>query len=171
MNLLAGRLVLTVVLFTGWLGYLGYLVKTRPLTATKVPLVVSRPQIMTSRIDIVADVSIPLGVVVVKEILYPPDAPIKVGQKLEILDLDLCRPLPRRAEDNPPDDFTGPGRYLIPLRASKRKEGAYEVVPIPTSPGFNAKQMEDIGVPPVRIYPATSETLEQYLRIMKPVAP
>ncbi len=175
MNLLAGRLVLTAALFVGWLGYLVYLVATRPLTATNAPLVLSRPQIMTSRIDIVAEVKDPMREVVIEQILFPPpgqgEAPIKVGDKIEILDLDQCRPLPRRPNEKTPEDFTTPGRYLIPLRASKRKIGAYEVEPIPTSPGFDAKRMDDLGVRPVRIYPATSEAIEQYLRIEKPKAP
>ena len=35
----AFRLVLTLGLFLGWLGYLGYLVATRPLTPAGTPLV------------------------------------------------------------------------------------------------------------------------------------
>ena len=130
----------------------------------------SRPQIMTSPIDIVADVGDPLEPVTVKQVLFPPDAPVKPGQKLKILDLDQCRPLPRRLNEKTPDDFTGAGMYLIPIRPSRREEGAYEVAPIPTSPGFDAKRMEDIGVRPVRIYPYTPEAVEQYLLIMKPRA-
>ena len=168
MNLLVGRLVLTAALFLGWLGYLGYLVWTRPLTASNTPLVLSRPQIMVSRIDIVADISNTLQPVVVKEILYPPDARIKVGDKLRVLDLDLCHPVRRREDEKTPDDFTGPGPYLIPLRPSGREEGAYEVAPIPTSPGFDAKWRDDRGERPVRIYPYTSETAAQYRRIEKP---
>jgi hypothetical protein len=168
MNLLAWRLVLTASLFVGWLGYLGYLVATRPLTASGTPLVLSRPQIMVSPIDIVADVSNPLGrvtVVTVVQILHPADSPIKVGDKVKVLDLDSCRPLTRRVNEKPQDDFAGPGRYLIPLRPSKPEEGAYEVVPIPTSPGFDARRMEVLGV---RIYPFTDEAAAQYRRIAKP---
>ena len=175
MKLLKGRLVLTAVLFVGWLGYLWYLVETRPLTATGVPLVLSRPQIMTSRIDIIADVSDTKGEVVVEQVLFQPrglgDGRLQKGDKIEILDLDRCRPLPRRQNEKTPDDFTSPGQYLIPLRKSKRKEGAYEVVPIPTSPGFNAKGMDDDGKRPVRIYPYTKEAEEQYFQIEKPTAP
>ena len=175
MKLLTGRLVLCAALFVGWLGYLGYLVGTRPLTATKTPLVVSRPQIMTSQIDIVAEVSDLNSDVEVEQILYPANGPIEVGQKLKVLDLDLCHalPLPRpdRANEKTPDDFTGPGRYLIPLRPSRRVKGAYEVAPIPTSPGFDAKRMEDDGVRPVRIYPYTPEAMKQYQRIEKASAP
>ena len=162
--------ILTVLLFVGWLGYLGYLVATRPLTVSSTPLVVSRPQIMTSPLDIVAEVSALDEPVLVKQILYPPDSPIKEGQKLKVLDLDLCHPLPRRADEKPPSDFTGPGRYVIPLRLSMREEGAYEVAPIPTSPGFDAKRMDDDGVRPVRIYPYNAETIAQYRTIEKPRA-
>jgi hypothetical protein len=172
MKLLAWRLVLTASLFVGWLGYLGYLVATRPLTAAGIPLVLSRPQIMISPIDIVADVSDdPDAPVVVVEILYPPDSSLQVGQKLTVLDLESCRPLPRRQNDKPPDDFTGAGRYLIPLRPSGREKGAYEVVPIPTSPGFDARRMENFGVRPVRIYPYNGESAAQYRRIEKPTVP
>ena len=168
MKLLTWRLVLTASLFLGWLGYLGYLVATRPLTAAGTPLVLSRPQIMIAPIDIVADVTDPEEQVVVVEILYPSDASIKVGQKLTVLDLESCRPMPRRQNDEPPKDFTGPGRYLIPLRPSGREKGAYEVVPIPTSPGFDARRMENLGVRPVRIYPYNGESAAQYRQIEKP---
>jgi hypothetical protein len=172
MNLLAWRLVLSASLFVGWLGYLGYLVATRPLTAAGAPLVLSRAQLMVSPIDIVAEVADPDDpAVVVKEVLYPADAPVKVGQKLTVFDLDLCHPMPRRQNDEPPRDLTGPGPYLIPLRPSGREKGAYEVVPIPTSPGFDARRMENLGVRPVRIYPYNGETAAQYRRIEKPNAP
>ena len=171
MKLLTGRLVLCVALFVGWLGYLGYLVLTRPLTASKTPLVLSRPQIMTSQFDIIAEVEDLNSEVVVKQILYPVKGPLEVGQKLKVLDLDQCRPVARRTNEKTPIDFTGSGRYLIPLRASIREEGAYEVAPIPTSPGFDAKGMEDNYARPVRIYPYTSEAVEQYLLIKKPTVP
>ena len=180
MNLLAWRLVLTASLFVGWLGYLGYLVATRPLTATGTPLVLSRPQILVSPIDIVAEVSAPeerevdgekirtFGPVEVVEVLYPPDSSLEVGQKLRVLDLESCRPVPRHRDDKPPADFTGPGRYLIPIRPSGREKGAYEVVPIPTSPGFDAKRMIDFNLRPVRIYPYNDESAAQYRLIEKP---
>ena len=167
MSMLARRLVLTAALFVGWLGYLGYLVATRPLTASNTPLVLSRPQLVSSQIDIVAEISDLHEPVVVVEILYPNDGPLVVGQKVRVLDLDVCRPQARRDEKTP-DDFTGPGKYLIPLRPSRREEGAYEVSPIPTSPGFDASRK---ATPPVRIYPFNSETAAQYRLIVKPPLP
>ena len=44
-------LAVTALLFASWLGYLGYLVATRPLTDGHYPLVVSHPQIMNSQVS------------------------------------------------------------------------------------------------------------------------
>ena len=155
----AVRLALVTGLFLGWLGYLGYLVATRPVTDAGWPLVVSRPQILTSQIDIVADIDDPRGEVVVEEVLYPEGAALKKGDRIRVEFLDECRPMKRREDDVPPKDFSGPGKYLVPMRQAG--PGRYEVAPTPPSPGFAG------GLNPVRIYPATSEALAQYRRAPK----
>lgn len=160
MNLRAARLVLVSVLFVGWLSYLGLLVLTRPVTSAGWPLVVSRPQILTSQIDIVADIGDPTGNVVVEEVLWPEDAPLKKGDRVKVGRVEECRPMERRPGEPSPKDFSGPGRYLIPLR--QLAPGKYEVAPTPPSPGFHGANE------PVRIYPATAESLAQYREVGKP---
>ena len=81
MKLAVIRLVLALVLFAGWIGYLGYQVWTRPRTKkddiTSPPLVLSRPQILASEIDIIGDVPAASNkvTVTVVEVLYPPNDP------------------------------------------------------------------------------------------------
>jgi hypothetical protein len=155
----AARLLLVSALLAGWLVYLGYLVLTRPVTAAGWPLVVSRPQILTSQIDIVAEIG-KEGEVKIEEVLWPENAPLKKDDQIKVERIDECHPMPRRADEAPPKDFSGPGRYLVPLRVTR--PGKYEVAPIPPSPGFHG-----MGEP-VRIYPATSEALAQYRQVQKP---
>jgi hypothetical protein len=155
----AVRLALVTGLFLAWLGYLGYLVAKRPRTAEGWPLVVSHPQVLTSEIDIVADIDDPRGEVVVEEVLYPEGAALKKGDRIKVDFLEQCRPMPRRADEVPPKDFSGPGKYLVPMRQAG--QGRYEVAPIPPSPGFGGT------LNPVRIYPATAEALAQYRRAPK----
>src|SRR3954453_7223968 len=50
------RLVLFAGLFALWMGYLGYLVLTRPRTPQGAPLVLSRPQIQSSDVDVIAEI-------------------------------------------------------------------------------------------------------------------
>lgn len=156
----AVRLLLVCVLFVGWLGYLGFLVLTRPVTAAGWPLVLSRPQILTSGIDVVAEIGDPNDEVEIVEVLWPEAAPLQPGNRVKIARVGECYPLPRRIDEVPPKDFSGPGRYLIPLR--QIGPGRFEVAPIPASPGFSGISE------PVRIYPATSEALAQYRQIRKP---
>jgi hypothetical protein len=157
----AARLALVAALFIAWLGYLGFLVRTRAVTAAGWPLVVSRPQVLTSQIDVVAAIGDdPKGEVVIEEVLWPENAPLRKGDRVTIDRIDECRPMPRRADEAPPKDYSGPGRYLVPLRAAR--PGKYEVAPIPPSPGFHGANE------PVRIYPATPESLAQYREVRKP---
>ena len=64
---------------------------------------------------------------------------MEVGQKLHVLNLALCKRLPREPQKGEPQenvspDFTGPGLYLLPLRQVEGDK--YEVVPTPPSPGY-----------------------------------
>jgi hypothetical protein len=172
----AGRLILTVVLFLGWLGYLGYLVLCGPHTPDGVrgaligrPLTLSRPQFLVSMLDIVAEVNDERGEnVVVKEVLFPKDAPVKVGDTIRVEDIDKCRPVPDPlAKDAaPPSDFTGPGLYLLPLQVyGKGDQRRFQVVPTPPSPGFPPSRGHSAGPP--RLYPASPGLLAEYREIAK----
>src|SRR5438128_1430645 len=50
------RLIAVALVFAAWIGYLVYLVATRPVTADGAPLVLSRPQILVSELDVIAEV-------------------------------------------------------------------------------------------------------------------
>lgn len=155
------RLLVVALLFGGWLGYLAYLAFTLPRTADGQPLVLSRPQILVSDLDVIALVpGDQPGEVTIKEVLYPPGEENRVGQKIIVTNIDKCRAPRRNVEAREPGpDWTGPGEYLLPLRTAEDGKG-YEVVPIPTSPGYPT-------VGPPRIYPATPQALAQYREIIK----
>ena len=53
------RLVLTASLFLAWLGYLVFLIATRPVRGNGDSLVVSRAQILASEIDVVVEITDP----------------------------------------------------------------------------------------------------------------
>jgi hypothetical protein len=172
------RLVLTIALFAGWLGYLGYLVVCRPHTPEGLrgafdgrPLTLSRPQIFVSMLDVVAQVdNIDGKNVLIKEVLYPSTKPpVQSGDRIDVENIERCHPLPdpMAKEVEPPPDFTGAGEYILPLEIiemdGKRR---FQVVPTPPSPGFPPPLLGNIGPP--RIYPATPEMRAEYKQIAKP---
>jgi hypothetical protein len=145
----AGRLLLMVLLFAGWLGYLAYLAFSRPLTADGQPLVLSRPQLLEADLDVVARVDDPARPVVVKEVLFPPnEKDVHPEQKITVANLDRCRPVPL------------PGDYLLPLKRTEGDATHFTVALTPRSPGY-----PEPGPP--RIYPATPQALAQYREIPK----
>jgi hypothetical protein len=188
------RLALVAALFAGWLGYLGYLVSVQSRPAASV--VLSRPQLLVSELDVIAEVSSTSDnePVTVKEVLYPQDAGVKAGDRLLVKNLKDCARLVRKkdldqkvAEEEAQEarlkgkkgpklydrkaDFTGPGVYLLPLREVAPQ--VYEVTPLPPAPGFPALLNEfgdtspaGVGLP--RIYPDSPEVPAQYRRIAKP---
>lgn len=178
MKPIAARLIVTAALFLGWLGYLTYLVVCRPHTPGDLrgafegrPLTLSRPQLLVSTLDVIAEVSGDKGEkVVVKEVLFPKEnAPVKTGDTIHVEGIDRCRPVsdPLAKEINPPPDYTGPGDYLLPLQAVDPNDPhRFEVVPTPPSPGFPLSQGVNVGQP--RIYPASKEMLAEYMEIRKP---
>ena len=172
-----GRLVVTIVLFAGWLGYLGYLVVCRPHTPSGLvgafngrSLALSRPQLLVSTLDVIARVEDDKGEnVVVEEVLYPKEnAPVKVGDKIRVANIDKCRPSSDPiTKEQGPLDFTGPDRYLLPLQSTaKNDDKQFEVTPTPPSPGYPPQRAGGVGPP--RLYPATREMLAEYARIAKP---
>jgi hypothetical protein len=166
MTTAAWRLLLCAGLFAGWLGYLGYQVATRPSYGDPArPLVVSRPQVLVSAVDVVAEVRSTDGPVTVRQVLWPKEgAPLHEGDEIKVTNLDECRATARLGEEErPPLDFAGPGEYLLPLRPVAQEKNTYEVVRIPASPGY----LSDGNGPP-RFYPASHAALAQYHAIRKP---
>ena len=170
------RLLVAALLFAGWLGYLVYLVVTFPRTPAGTALVLSRPQILVSDLDVVAEVERTKAGVLAKiiTVLYPDSEKGMEGKQITITNLDQCKPLPppeQKGVEVPPD-FSGRGLYLLPLR--KAGDGPdYAVTPTPRSPGYppHGAQMG-----PPRIYPLLSErmkeqALAQYRQILKEKQP
>lgn len=156
------RLVLVAALFLGWLGYLAYLVWTLPPGGSDHrPPLLSRPQLLISPLDVIGVVEGLERPVLVEEVLYPTsaDAPRLAGTKVVVTNLDDCRQAVLGPDGRPQPDYTGPGRYLLPLRPLP--DGGYEVVRIPPSPGY------PFNGPP-RIYPATPDILSQHKQVAKP---
>jgi hypothetical protein len=165
----AARFLVTVLLFTGWIGYLAYQVLTRPHTSADLPLVVSRPQILVSELDLIAFVPEKKGTVEVEvqEVLFPKEnAPVKPRDTIKVTNIAECHPALRGRPDVP-DDWSGPGAYLLPLKKGAKK-GEYQVVPIPPSPGFGTLDFAAALPGPPRLYPANKEARAQYEQIEKP---
>jgi hypothetical protein len=165
------RLLLTVLLFAGWLGYLYYQVRTRPVRDDKEPLVLSRPQLLTSSVDVIATISDPAEPIKVVEVLYPAGAaPVKAGDAIRVDNIDSCGPLSSTHRDEvPPPDYSHPGTYLVPLHYHKVEgKPRFEVAPTPPSPGYPSATSLHPGPP--RIYPDTPETRAEYeqIRARKP---
>jgi len=158
------RFGIATALFLGWLGYLGFLVLT-----SRNPVILSRPQLLVSEIDIIGRIDEPdKAEVRVEEVWWPKkdgQAKLKEGEVIRVTNLDDCRPLQRINDQwvRGPRDLTGPGEYILPLVL---REGKYEVASIPPSPGFIPVRGRDTGPP--RIYPLTADTRAQLEKITKP---
>lgn len=155
------RFVLACLLFAGWIGWLGFLAATR-----RNPVVLSRPQLLVSDVDVVAEVDDPDRPVVVHKVLVSrAGLAFAAGDTLTVTNLKDCRRQRRSREEQAadvPKDWTGPGLYLLPLRARKNAPDTFEVVVVPPSPGY---PREDIPTP--RIYPATPEVLAEYEQVAR----
>jgi hypothetical protein len=142
----AARLLLAIALFAAWIGYLLYLVGM-----AQRPIVLSRPQLLVSNLDVIADVEgegqLPTKVTV-RQVHFPQAGEVQklVGSTIPVSNLSQC------------EGWTSPGRYIVPLLAGTKD--TYRVAPLPPSPGLV------LGHP--RIYPVTPETLEQLSVIRKP---
>jgi hypothetical protein len=166
MKLAAWRFFVVAALFVCWLGYLGYLVATRPQYDGR-PVVLSRPQILVSEVDVVArvDADDPTKPVKIEQVLYQAgEQTLHAGDEIFVDNLSQCRPLRREGSPAPPPDWQGPGAYLLPLNPSDNKH--YRVTPTPPSPGYPPGH--DMTPGPPRIYPATPQVLAQYRAIGKP---
>lgn len=168
------RLLVAALLFAGWLGYLVYLVVTFPRTPAGAALVLSRPQLLVSDLDVVGEVKGVDQPVKVVTVLYPEAEKGLAGQEIKVANLDQCKPLPRPEQKaaDVPADYQGPGLYLLPLR--KAGDGPdYAVTPTPASPGYPPHGGR---VGPPRIYPLPTERLKeqalaQYRQILKEKQP
>jgi hypothetical protein len=158
------RLTLCSLAFVGWLGYLGWQVLTRPLTpqgTQGTPLVLSRPQLLVAEAVVIAEIPDLESDIQVVEVLRGEG--LEEGQELKVDNLKDCRvPLrgDRETPGAPPLDWSGPGRYLVPLQ--RLGAGEYRVTLIPPSPGYS------LSAGPPRIYPATEEARAQFRRITAP---
>jgi hypothetical protein len=172
------RLAVAALLFAGWIGYLFYLVLTQPPRGPDGwwgvffpkpegrPLLLSRPQFLVSELDVVAEVPDEGDKITVDQVLYPPEEEGLRGKTLTVINLDQCRSRTADGDTGPPSEWTGPGRYLLPLRRPNPKKDEYEVVPIPPSAGYPpAGTLRAVGPP--RIYPAGKQVLAQYHQIRK----
>jgi hypothetical protein len=153
------RLYLTAGLFLGWLGWLAYLAITAGTlpVSRKPPVILSRPQLLVSKLDVIADVKAADGrpdrTVTIVAVQWPLDERDKrQGEQITVTNLDRCT------------GWDGPGEYILPLEPSGKE---YEVAPVPPSPGYPGARSPG----PLRIYRRTPETLRQLETIPKPEAP
>jgi hypothetical protein len=141
MNLARLRLTLAALLFTAWICWLAYLVIS---TGGKQPIVLSRPQVLVSELDVIAwvdHIEDDGTDVEVREVHWPKDQKDKEGKKLRVSSLAHCR-----------NDWQGPGLYILPLMLNPNQ--TYQVAPVPPSPGYSQ-------VGQTRIYPYNEETRKQ----------
>ncbi len=115
--------VITGLLFFGWIGYLLYLVQTRPQGPHGGPVILSRPQFLISELDVIAQVDSLGGPVVVQKVVNPRSPEVKglEGQPIIVTNLGKCHRLPRSEQErnHPVLDFTGPGKYILALRSTR----------------------------------------------------
>jgi hypothetical protein len=139
----------SIVLFSGWIGWLIYLAATK-----RQMIVVSRPQLLACEFAVVADLGDRTGPVVVDQVYLPrenkPEVPELKGQQIEVTNLERC------------SGYTRPGKYLLAL-VSNPDDKSYHVVPTPHSPGYFPSP-ENV----LRIYPDTPDTRWQISGLLEP---
>jgi hypothetical protein len=149
------RFWLLVALFAAWIAFLIYLT-----TTTRNPVILSRPQILASTLDIIADVgpsatdpSKPATTITVVDVLWPEDDKKLVGQRIKVTNLaDCVRSANKEDVRTANETWTEPGQYILPLV----KDGKdYRVATPPRSPGFQPTQWT------LRIYPVWKEALRK----------
>lgn len=130
-----------LVIFMAWLGWLGYIA-----LHTRQTVVLSRPQLLVSNLDVIARVDRPDATEIkVDEVHWPASQEKLKDQTLSVSNL---------AEST---GWNGPGSYVLPLTADGK---TWHVTLTPRSPGYPVT-----GKP--RIYPTTPELLQQLSRIEK----
>jgi hypothetical protein len=152
------RLIVTVLLFAGWLSYLGYLVWESKQSPTGKPIVLSRPQFLVSEVDIIGTVRGEGPMVHVDEVLYPSTQADLVETEIKVTNLSKCRPPGRTTPD-----LNGEGPYIMPLQlipGSGDKDKTYQVAPLPPLPSERTLQAG-----PPHVYPVTKDTRAQLREI------
>src|SRR5947209_13046684 len=141
-------LVLAATAFAVWIGYLAWLVVQHdrpmvhfgPFRIEKTPeVVLSRSQLLAAQLVISAELDQLGGPAEQCEVLWhePGIDPSKVGASPKIHNLADCQDANGRSP-------ALPGRYLLPLT---RKDDAYQVVPIPSTPGYPSSSPGHSGPP------------------------
>jgi hypothetical protein len=144
------RFWLLTALFAAWIGFLIYLA-----LETRNPVILSRPQILASTLDVIADID-DQGEVKVQEVLWPDDQKGKLeGQPIKVTNLAACQPAKEHDVRKANEMWTEPGRYLLPLVKHGKD---YAVATTPRSPAF-----EPARVGP-RIYRVTPEVHAEIVR-------
>jgi hypothetical protein len=155
------RLVVSAVLFVGWIGYLGWVVAN----STR-PVILSRPQFLTADLYVVATVTAqgggePADVVTVKECKWAAVAADGKRQQLKVRNLPKCVTAL---------GWEGPGDYVLALSHTKDGPDLFEVTPLPKTPGFpgwsperyeRGETLPGRKDPPRLIYKATDPVLRQ----------
>lgn len=153
-------LIFTSTLFVAWTAWLAYLAYT-----SADPVVISRPQMELAPIIVVADVKAPA-----EEHTQFHVQKVYRGQEK----------LPAARKDGltlawPPDlcGWRGPGTYLLALQPPQRNGEPFQMVPMPTGPGFigldrtdfHAQPQENIAIFHV-VYPWTDSIKRQVERLL-----
>lgn len=137
-------LVLSLVLFLGWIGWLA-----SQALRHKNPVVVSRSQLMVSNVDVVAHVeSLQEKRVRIEEVLYSKNGGPESGAEIAIKNLASAK------------GFDAPGSYVLPLVL---RDNEYVLAGLPPDPGF--PDNVDVREVSPRIYPFSEEVRRQLREI------
>ena len=161
MKPVAWRLVVTAVLFLGWIGYLAYLA-----LMTRNSIVLSRPQFLASELDVIATRQDD-DTFLIQEVLWPTQRKEEWdGKTVVVENLGQCQTFSKGGWQTMPPPAGQ--RLIMPLQtaATTEPKPKVDVVPIPPSPGFPQADPRHAGPP--RIYPADAAVLSQYHSIPKP---
>jgi hypothetical protein len=159
-------LVLAATAFAVWIGYLAWLVVLHdrpmihfgPFRIEKTPeVVLSRSQLLASQLVVSAELDQLNGSIEHSEVLWhePGVDPSKIGETLKIVNLSASQDPSGRSP-------ALPGRYLLPL---SREGDVYQIVPIPSTPGYPSFTPGHPGPP--RIYPDDQDARKQLEEIVR----
>jgi hypothetical protein len=124
------RLVVSALLFVGWLGFLFYLVLESWQT-----VVLSRPQLLVSDLCVIADIgadgAAPDPHIKVRELVWGEGEKDRKLEGQSIL-------VPNLIDVGGAQGYRGPGTYIVPLtRQMVQKEPLYFVTAVPPMPGYS----------------------------------
>jgi hypothetical protein len=164
-------LVATAVLFFGWLGWLAYLVATRPVILLRTQVLVA-DAVVIAQVD---DLDRPVTVREITRARSPQESEALLAQPIHITNLSKCQA-----------DWQGPGEYILPLlfnpeavafevagpsgyNESEQKEWRQKTVVVHSrTPGFQPFTDDKRWTTrPPRIYPVNSQTRAQLRSILE----